>query len=121
MLDSKDSVWRKIGAIFRSFDKKDLSSHTFRKSQLKDGGDSTHGRDVVDLPINTNCPPSPSSYTAYTGSNSPVLMGEQGTIALSSGQASPDMIPAINNEFIVSINEGLPRSSTHHNSLTIIV
>lgn len=125
LFDSKDSVWRKTGAIFRSFDQKDLSPHTFRKSQLKDGNDTVHGTSVVDLPINTNCPPNPSSYTVNTMTNSSILIGEQETIVLSSGQASPEVIPVANindDQLIVSINdEELPRSSTHHNNLMIHV
>ncbi|PON73156.1 Ionotropic glutamate receptor [Parasponia andersonii] len=121
LFDSRDSVRRRLGIIFRSFDEKDLSSHTFRKSQLKDGNDSVHGTDVVVLTMHTNCPPSPSSYTVHTGSNSPVVMGEHGTIELSSGQASPEMVPAID-EYVLSINnEEVPRSSTHSTSLMVHV
>ncbi|XP_062098518.1 glutamate receptor 2.1-like isoform X2 [Humulus lupulus] len=88
LLDSHDSVGRRIGAIFKSFDQKDLSFHTFNKSNsnqlINNGG---YGTDIMDLTANnnTNCPPSPST-TNYTASNSPISMGEQGTIPFSSAQ-----------------------------------
>ncbi|XP_010534724.1 PREDICTED: glutamate receptor 2.8-like, partial [Tarenaya hassleriana] len=51
--DAQDSGWRKLRALLRIFDKKDMSSHTFRKSS-----DDVHSVISVD---NTHCPPSPST------------------------------------------------------------
>lgn len=43
----------------RIFDRRDLSSHTFRKNEL---GNSSGNEDS----LNTNFPPTPSSYTNQT-------------------------------------------------------
>ncbi|XP_057467334.1 glutamate receptor 2.3-like [Actinidia eriantha] len=87
-LEPKNTIWQKIEALVLRFDKKDLSSHTFRKIELRDKS----GADVADsmgardqdqasptangLPSpstfslhterNANCPPSPSSFSNYT-------------------------------------------------------
>ncbi|XP_059659146.1 glutamate receptor 2.7-like [Cornus florida] len=58
--EPKTSVWRKIIVMVRHFDKKDLSSHTFRKSELQDRS-SIRGMDGM----NANCPPSPSSFSLH--------------------------------------------------------
>ncbi|XP_062098501.1 glutamate receptor 2.8-like [Humulus lupulus] len=76
LLNSNDSIRRKMRVIFKSFDQKDLSSHTFRKSNNN----------------NTNCPPSPTS-TTFSGSNSPLSM------------ASPEVVRPSSNENIIQINE----------------
>ncbi|XP_062098382.1 glutamate receptor 2.7-like [Humulus lupulus] len=61
--DAEPSVWRRIVAIFRTFDEKDLSSHTFRKNEAGE-------RSVIDLSSpNTNCPPSPSGFSVHTNSS----------------------------------------------------
>ncbi|WJZ85469.1 hypothetical protein VitviT2T_005004 [Vitis vinifera] len=57
-LDPPASVWRKIKAMATRFDHKDLSSHTFRKSEMVDRTSPA-----------TNCPPSPSSLSIQTESN----------------------------------------------------
>ncbi|XP_024022693.1 glutamate receptor 2.8 [Morus notabilis] len=101
LLDSKDSMWTRIQAVFKSFDEKDLSSHTFRKSNCPS---ST----VMDVQ-NSNCPSSPSNYLVYSGSNSP-FYGEQGT--LSSDQASPEVaLPANIIELNIVPNNEIIRSS----------
>ncbi|KAL5559600.1 hypothetical protein UlMin_035811 [Ulmus minor] len=73
---SEPSVRKRVGSMFKNFDQKDLSSHTFRKSGFREGNDTVI---AAGSPNNSNCPPSPSSY-----SNSPFSF---------SGQASPE--PAI--------------------------
>ncbi|XP_030493707.2 glutamate receptor 2.1 [Cannabis sativa] len=87
--NSHSSIPRRIGAIFKIFDQKDLNFHTFKKRSNNQfyGG---YGTDFVEFSANnTNCPPSPSTSNS-TGSNSPMPMGEQlGTILISSAQASP--------------------------------
>ncbi|XP_062097846.1 glutamate receptor 2.7-like isoform X2 [Humulus lupulus] len=61
--DAEPSVWRRIAAIFRTFDEKDLSSHTFRKNEVGE-------RSVIDLSSpNTNCLPSPSGFSVHTNSS----------------------------------------------------
>ncbi|XP_062098386.1 glutamate receptor 2.7-like [Humulus lupulus] len=61
--DAEPSVWRRIAAIFRTFDEKDLSSHTFRKNEVGE-------RSVIDMSSpNTNCPPSPSGFSVHTNSS----------------------------------------------------
>ncbi|XP_062098843.1 glutamate receptor 2.9-like [Humulus lupulus] len=61
--DAEPSVWRRIAVIFRTFDEKDLSSHTFRKNEVGE-------RSVIDLSSpNTNCPPSPSGFSVHTNSS----------------------------------------------------
>ena len=65
--DSESSVWQRIGVMLGIFNEKDLSSHTFRKSNEMQTVSTNHT--VVDAvhgsPI-TNFPPSPSSYTNQT-------------------------------------------------------
>ncbi|XP_059658211.1 glutamate receptor 2.7-like [Cornus florida] len=58
--EPKTSIWRKITVMVRYFDEKDLSSHTFRKSELRDRN-SSHGVDGM----NANCPPTPSSFSLH--------------------------------------------------------
>ncbi|KAJ7958451.1 Glutamate receptor [Quillaja saponaria] len=43
------SIWRRIAILFGIFDHKDLSSHTFRKSEMQDKSDitSAHGLSAV--------------------------------------------------------------------------
>ncbi|KAL5559597.1 hypothetical protein UlMin_035808 [Ulmus minor] len=80
---SEPSVRKRVGSMFKNFDQKDLSSHTFRKSGFRDGNDTVI---ASGSPNNSNCPPSPLSY-----SNSPFSF---------SGQASPEpAILIISNDF----------------------
>ena len=67
-LDPPASVWRKIKAMVTRFDHKDLSSHTFRKSEMVDRS-GVNGMDAVTASPATNCPPSPSSLSIQTESN----------------------------------------------------
>ena len=67
-LDPPASVWRKIKAMATRFDHKDLSSHTFRKSEMVDRS-GINGMDAVTASPATNCPPSPSSLSIQTESN----------------------------------------------------
>ena len=59
-LDPPASVWRKIKALATRFDNKDLSSHTFRKSEMGDRS-GINGMDAVTTSPATNYPPSSSS------------------------------------------------------------
>ena len=78
--DSRDSVWRRIREIFKSFDQKDLSSRTFRKSTESRDRESDSDpvimmRDVVELQ-NSTCPP---NHSVNTEPNSPFLGDQVGT------------------------------------------
>ncbi|KAL6345733.1 hypothetical protein AAG906_017475 [Vitis piasezkii] len=55
-------LWRKIKAMATRFDHKDLSSHTFRKSEMVDKR-GINGMDAVTTSPPTNWPPSPSSLS----------------------------------------------------------
>ncbi|KAJ7958446.1 Glutamate receptor [Quillaja saponaria] len=62
------SIWRRIGILFRIFDHKDLSSHTFRKSAMQDKSDiaRAHGLSAVETSSSTHYPPSPTNRTNPT-------------------------------------------------------
>ncbi|KAL5559951.1 hypothetical protein UlMin_036162 [Ulmus minor] len=60
--DPESTIWERLKVIFKTFDQKDMSSHTFRRNEIGD-------RSVVDVSVpNTNCPPSPSNYSTHTES-----------------------------------------------------
>ncbi|TQD70442.1 hypothetical protein C1H46_044022 [Malus baccata] len=59
-----DSVWRRFMVMLRTFDQRDLSSHTFRKSSgSRDGETYNFGATAVEDSPNSysTCPPSPAS------------------------------------------------------------
>ena len=93
---SEPSMWRRIRIMSRIFDQKDPSSHTFKKSELRDESStcSVHSIDVVGSSPNTNCPPSPSSLSNQTDSSDFVFIVEQDRITghgdlTPEGSASP--------------------------------
>ncbi|KAA8525682.1 hypothetical protein F0562_007537 [Nyssa sinensis] len=64
--DPNVSIWRKFVVMARHFDQKDLSSHTFKKSEWR--GTSMHA--VEPSPNITNCPPpSTSSFSLHASPN----------------------------------------------------
>ncbi|GLT47978.1 hypothetical protein SLA2020_216250 [Shorea laevis] len=77
------SVRRRILQVLRNFDRKDLTSHTFRQSDLKERSrsDSIQTIDAVEVSVeaspNTNGPPSPSN-SDQTGLDF-TFFGEQGS------------------------------------------
>ena len=75
-LDPRASVWRQIKAMATRFDDKDLSSHTFRNSEMV-GRSSINGVDAVTASPATNFPPSPSSLSIQTESNSAFVGGRE--------------------------------------------
>jgi ionotropic glutamate receptor len=88
LFNSETSIWRRIGDMFRTFDQRYMSSHTFRKSE---GNDSVHDTAIVmGSPTNTIFPPSP---TIYSGSSTP-FHGDLGTPRLSP-QVAPTTIELI--------------------------
>lgn len=74
---SENSIWKGIILVARKFDKKDLSSHTFRKSELRERKDFD-GADTMDAvgasPL-SNFPRSPLSFSYHTEGNSISLEG----------------------------------------------
>ncbi|KAJ7958442.1 Glutamate receptor [Quillaja saponaria] len=72
----RTSILRRIAILFRIFDHKDLSSHTFRKSEMQDKSDitSARGLSAVETSPSTHYPPSPSSQTESNFS----FYGDQG-------------------------------------------
>ena len=104
--DAEPSLWRRIVAIFRTFDKKDLSSHTYRKSEAGE-------RSIIDMSSpNTNGPPSPSGYSVRTDSS---------FVFREHGMPSPDPngTQPTNQDTIVSAVEltfQSPELREHHNS-----
>ncbi|XWS26125.1 hypothetical protein CRYUN_Cryun26dG0004100 [Craigia yunnanensis] len=98
---SETSMWRRIRIMSRIFDQKDLNSHTFRKSELRDGSStcSVHSIGVVGSSSNTNCPPSPSTLSNHTDSSDFVFFVEQERLPghgdlTPKGSASPDIFPS---------------------------
>ena len=82
--DSETSIWRRIRTMFRTFDQRDMSSHTFRKSE---GNDSVHDTaTVMGSPTNSNLPPSP---TIYSGSSSPFYRDPE------TPRVSPQVAPTV--------------------------
>ncbi|KAA8525683.1 hypothetical protein F0562_007538 [Nyssa sinensis] len=64
--DPNVSIWRKFVVMARHFDQKDLSSHSFKKSEWR--GTSMHA--VEPSPNITNCPPpSTSSFALHASPN----------------------------------------------------
>ena len=80
--NSEIAIWRRIRIVSRIFDQRDLSSHTFRKSELEDksGNDSVQSIGIAGDSPNTNCPPSPSSYSNNTETDSEFFV-DQGRAA----------------------------------------
>ncbi|XVF35720.1 hypothetical protein REPUB_Repub18cG0170500 [Reevesia pubescens] len=117
--DSETPIWRRIRIMSRIFDQRDLSSHTFRKSELgdKSGNDSTvHRIGVAGDSPNTNCPPSPSSYSNQTEPDFAFLVdqgrgGENGDLSPSE-IASPEIIPSPRRHSIELTNRNEPREPT---------
>ncbi|XP_062157786.1 glutamate receptor 2.7-like [Alnus glutinosa] len=62
--NSKVSLKRRIGHTLRIFDKKDLTSHTFRKRAIEDKSGINSG--TSEPSPKSNCPLSPSSHSART-------------------------------------------------------
>ncbi|XP_021276565.1 glutamate receptor 2.7-like [Herrania umbratica] len=99
---SETSAWRRIRILSRIFDQRDPSSHTFRKSEVRDYASSTcsvHSIGVVGSSPNTNCPPSPSSCSNQTDSSHFVFVVDQGRVTghgdlTPSGSASPEIFPS---------------------------
>ncbi|XP_007011642.2 PREDICTED: glutamate receptor 2.7 [Theobroma cacao] len=109
------SVWRRIRIISRIFDQKDLSSHTFRKSEVRDASSthSVHSIGVVGSSPNTNCPPSPSSYSSQTDASQFVFFVDQGRFTghgdlTPSGSASPETFPSPERSSIELANRNDP-------------
>lgn len=72
------SIWRRIGVLLRIFDQRDLSSHTFGKSEGPHKSEMSspyhHSLGVVEDSPNSYCPPTPSSHTESNFS----FYGDQG-------------------------------------------
>ncbi|XVF18412.1 hypothetical protein REPUB_Repub11eG0019200 [Reevesia pubescens] len=97
--NSETPIWRKIRIMSRIFDQRDLSSHTFRKSEVGDkiGNDRLH---CIGSP-NTNCPPSPSSYSNQTEPDSAFFV-DQGRAAENHDLITPSGVASPENEIIPS-------------------
>ncbi|PON61614.1 Ionotropic glutamate receptor [Trema orientale] len=101
--DSEPSLWRRIVALFRTFDEKDLRCHTFKKDEAGE-------RSAVEMsPPNTHYPPSPSGYSVRTDSS--FVFGEQGT-------PSPDpngTHPTDQDTMVSELTFPSPDPREHHN------
>ncbi|KAG2666469.1 hypothetical protein I3760_15G062000 [Carya illinoinensis] len=100
-----DSIWRRILHMFRRFDKKDLSSHTFRKKTMsfRDIESSTNGIHANDVSTRIKCLPSPSNSIELTETHSRSLEFH-------------DLVPPIPSELIKYQNQdqGLGTSEIEH-------
>ncbi|PON73154.1 Ionotropic glutamate receptor [Parasponia andersonii] len=85
-LDSENeaSVWRRIKVVLRLFDEKDLSSHTFKKSNCRT---SDHGVEITAVDHGS---PSPSSYSNQTEFNFYLHEDQPGTSSTQYGETSPN-------------------------------
>ncbi|KAF5936362.1 hypothetical protein HYC85_027491 [Camellia sinensis] len=115
--DPNASIWGKIVELARHFDNKDLSSHTFRKSEPR----VKNGTDIVDSMVapqaspnvhgpsspssfslhatpNCTCPPSPYTFSNHTDGN---FDSSEGTPSyesedpISQGQTAQEVVPVI--------------------------
>ncbi|KAK8654944.1 hypothetical protein V6N13_107539 [Hibiscus sabdariffa] len=77
-LRSETSIWRRVRFMSKIFDEKDMNSHTFRKTEPRDASLS-----------DTNCPPSPLSFSNQTDSS-----GFAFTVEVASNTSSPDISPS---------------------------
>lgn len=81
---SETSLWRRIIIMSKIFDQKDMSSHTFKTSEVRDGSSncSVHSIGVVRRSPDTHCPPSPSTSIMSNQTDSTVFTFyvEQGRI-----------------------------------------
>ncbi|XP_038710772.1 glutamate receptor 2.7-like isoform X2 [Tripterygium wilfordii] len=80
--ESRPSIWSRILDLLKIFNQKDLSSHTFKKSEFNDRS----GQGPVDISPNTHSLPSPSNYD-----HSFTFFGEQGTPSPDRGDTSPNV------------------------------
>ncbi|KAG6626644.1 hypothetical protein CIPAW_15G064800 [Carya illinoinensis] len=121
-----DSIWRRILHMFRRFDKKDLSSHTFRKKTMsfRDIESSTHGIHANDVSTRIQCSPSPSNIIELTETHSRSLefhdsgmsFREYSDSKTNVGQTSQLVVPPIPSELIRYQNQdqGLRTSEIEH-------
>ncbi|KAG6674787.1 hypothetical protein I3842_15G062600 [Carya illinoinensis] len=110
-----DSIWRRILHMFRMFDKKDLTSHTFRKKTMSFGDieSSTHGIHGNDVSTRIKCSPSPSNSTELIETQSGSLKfhdlgmssGEYSDSSTNVDQTSQLAIPPVPNELIKYQNQ----------------
>ncbi|KAK6237097.1 hypothetical protein SCA6_012434 [Theobroma cacao] len=109
--DSETPFWRRIWIISRIIDQRDLSSHTFRKSELraKSENDSVHSISVAGDSPNTKYPPSPSSYSNQTEPDF-VFLEDQGRVA-ENGDLTPSAAASL---------ETFPSSGRHSTELANI-
>lgn len=63
--DTGNSIRNRIALLARRFDRKDLSSHTFKKSEPREG----NGIELVEASPCTNFAQSPSSFSCHTEGN----------------------------------------------------
>ncbi|XP_022756262.1 glutamate receptor 2.8-like [Durio zibethinus] len=103
---SETSMWKRIRIISGIFDQKDLSSHTFRKNELRDASStcSVHSIGVVGSSPNTNCPPSPSSLSNRRDSLDFVFIVKRGSITMQNdvtptSSTSSDIFPSPKRSF----------------------
>ncbi|KAG6626647.1 hypothetical protein CIPAW_15G065100 [Carya illinoinensis] len=117
-----DSIWRRILQMFRIFDKKDLSSHMFRKKTMsfRDMESSTHGIHANDVSTRMTCSPRPSKSTTLTEIHSGSLefhdsgmsFGEYSNFNTNVGQTSQLAPPVPSEQLIRNENQDQgPRTS----------
>ncbi|PQM35373.1 glutamate receptor 2.8-like [Prunus yedoensis var. nudiflora] len=87
--DSRASKWRQVRAMFEIFNDKDISSHTFKSSQQRDGIGGVG--DEVKASPNSNWPESPFSYLDHTDKDFVLSEGQQTPSTTS--HASPEIVP----------------------------
>ncbi|XP_020417329.1 glutamate receptor 2.8 isoform X2 [Prunus persica] len=94
--DSRASKWRRVRAMFEIFNDKDISSHTFKSSQQRDGIGGVG--DEVKASPNSNWPESPFSYLDHTDMDFVLFEGQQTPSTTS--HASPEIVPKIEHDII---------------------
>ncbi|CAB4265944.1 unnamed protein product [Prunus armeniaca] len=94
--DSRASKWRRVRAMFEIFNDKDISSHTFKSSQQRDGIGGAG--DELKASPNSNWPESPFSYLDHTDKDFVLYEGQQTPSTTS--DASPEIVPKIELDII---------------------
>ncbi|KAH0991619.1 hypothetical protein GBA52_003102 [Prunus armeniaca] len=90
--DSRASGWRRIRAMFKMFNEKELSSCMFKSPQHRDGIAGAGGEVNAAASPNNNWPESQGSYISNHAD-----FAEQATP--SNGQVSPEIVSAVNHEY----------------------
>ncbi|XWS31184.1 hypothetical protein CRYUN_Cryun23aG0055600 [Craigia yunnanensis] len=89
--DSKTSIWRRIRTMSRFFDQKDLSSHTFKNCQHREGSYAASVQSILEAHQTLTARQSPSNFSNQTNSEG---RSPEHVDLTPSGSASPEIFPS---------------------------